>query len=36
MAILFAYALLVQTVGFIIMTAFYLMVQILLLLPEKV
>ena len=28
-------ALLVQTVGFIIMTAFYLMVQILLLLPEK-
>ena len=35
MAILFAYALLVQTVGFIIMTAFYLMVQILLLLPEK-
>ena len=34
-AILFAYALLVQTVGFIIMTAFYLMVQILLLLPEK-
>ena len=34
-AILFAYALLVQTVGFIIMTALYLMAQILLLLPEK-
>lgn len=31
----FAYALLVQTVGFIIMTALYLMAQILLLLPEK-
>lgn len=34
-AILFAYALLVQTVGFVIMTALYLMAQILLLLPEK-
>ena len=33
--ILFAYALLVQTVGFIIMTAVYLLAQILLLLPEK-
>lgn len=35
MGILFAYALLVQRVGFIIMTALYLMAQILLLLPEK-
>lgn len=35
MGILFAYALLVQSVGFIIMTALYLLAQILLLLPEK-
>lgn len=33
--ILFLYAVLVRTVGFMIMTAVYLMIQILLLLPDK-